>query len=199
MMQWIRVDCTIPLTNGVHSLPSGAPSLLHFRRSIPLAILFCASAIITARADEPSASLYDKSRARALHLNERSQFGPGASGVEYDARMIRAAEIARSRAHPKTTWYCWRYVKDALLASGVIASRPTTPWAKDAGEELCRRFGFRRLDINDPRRAPVGAVIVYGGQDAGHVELRTANGFVSDFVSSTPYPRPLVGVFVKPS
>jgi hypothetical protein len=45
----------------------------------------------------------------------------------------------------------------------------------------------------------VGAVIVYGGRDAGHVELRTPNGYVSDFVSPTPYPRPLVGIFVKQS
>jgi hypothetical protein len=40
-------------------------------------------------------------------------------------------------------------------------------------------------------------VIVYGGVDAGHVELRTASGFVSDFISPTPYPRPLIGIYVK--
>jgi hypothetical protein len=151
-----------------------------------------------ARAEERS-SLYEKSRARGLSSKERTQFGPASGGLRYDTRMIRAAEIARSRAHPKTTWYCWRYVKDALLAAGVITARPTTAWAKNAGEELCRRFGFRRLKISDPWRAPIGAVIVYGGADAGHVELRTRDGFVSDFTSATPYPRPLVGVFVKPS
>jgi hypothetical protein len=174
---------------------------LRFRRSSPqslsLVILVTASAVAAA-AEEP-ASLYEKSRARHLQSEERAQFGPRSGGVQYDARMIRAAEIAKHRAHPKTTWYCWRYVKDALLASGVIASRPTSAWAKNAGDELCRRFGFRRLAIRDPRLAPIGAVIVYGGPDAGHVELRTADGFVSDFTSTTPYPRPLVGVFVKPS
>ena len=46
---------------------------------------------------------------------------------------------------------------------------------------------------------PVGAVLVYGGADAGHVEIRTANGFVSDFVSPTPYPRPFLGAYVKPA
>jgi len=41
-------------------------------------------------------------------------------------------------------------------------------------------------------------VIVYGGADAGHVELRTSNGFASDFVSRSPYPRPVLGIYVKP-
>ena len=45
----------------------------------------------------------------------------------------------------------------------------------------------------------VGAVLVYGGKDAGHVEIRTPTGFVSDFASDKPYlKRPLIGVFVKP-
>jgi hypothetical protein len=41
-------------------------------------------------------------------------------------------------------------------------------------------------------------VLVYGAsQAAGHVEIRTQNGFVSDFVSKTPSRRPLIGVFAK--
>ena len=144
-------------------------------------------------------SLFDKGKARALSPSEQHFFGPKSRGVNYDPRMIRAAEIAKKRAHPKMTWLCWKYVKDALLASGVVTSRPTTPWAKNAGEELCRKYGFVELRIKDPRKAPVGAVVVYGGPDAGHVEIRTENGFVSDFISATPYPRPLVGVFVKPA
>jgi hypothetical protein len=150
----------------------------------------------TGRAED---SLLDKSKARTLTAEEQKAFGPQSGGRHYDPRMIRAAHIAQQRAQPKMTWYCWRYVKDALLASGVIDSRPTSAWAKQAGEELCRHFGFVKLPIRDPLKAPVGAVVVYGGQDAGHVEIRTEKGFVSDFQSKTPYPRPLVGVFVKPS
>ncbi len=67
------------------------------------------------------------------------------------------------------------------------------PWAKQAGDELCRRYGFTKLAVRNPMKAPVGAVLVYGGPDAGHVEIRTATGFVSDFVSPTPYPRPFLG------
>jgi len=81
----------------------------------------------------------------------------------------------------------------------VISKRPKTPWAKDAGSELCKKFGFIKLPVKNPYDAPVGAVVVYGGPDAGHVELRTKTGFASDFVSRTPYPRPLIGVFVKPA
>ena len=131
----------------------------------------------------------------------RELFGVGAATRRYDARMIRAAEIAAWRAGSATSprWHCWRSVKDALLEARVISSRPTSPWAKQAGEELCTKYGFTRIPVSNPILAPVGAVIVYGGRDAGHVELRTATGFVSDFISPTPYPRPLIGVYVKPS
>lgn len=167
---------------------------LRFRIPLTLFAVVCTSTL--ARADE---SLLDRTKARELTTREQAIFGPKSAGVSYDPRMIRAAEIAAQRAHPKTTWYCWRYVKDALLAAKVVSSRPTTAWAKHAGDELCRKFGFIKLNIRDPRKAPVGAVIVYGGEDAGHVELRTEKGFVSDFISRTPYPRPLVGVFMKRS
>jgi hypothetical protein len=131
----------------------------------------------------------------------RKWFGVHAEALRYDPHMIRAAELAARRAGraTKPRWHCWRSVKDALLEAGVIDTRPVTPWAKQAGDELCTRYGFTRIPVSDPLRAPVGAVIVYGGTDAGHVELRTSSGFVSDFISPTPYPRPLIGVYIKPS
>ena len=131
----------------------------------------------------------------------RKWFGTRAASYHYDPHMVRAAELAAQRAGKATQpkWHCWRSVKNALLDAGVVESRPETPWAKQAGDELCTRYGFTKIPVTDPMCAPVGAVIVYGGKDAGHVELRTARGFVSDFVSPTPYPRPLIGVYVKPS
>ncbi len=142
-------------------------------------------------------SLLDPARARPLTKEQATLFGPKARTLTYDARMIRAAEIAQKRAHPQMTWHCWKYVKDALLAAEVVNSRPQSRWAGQAGDELCRVFGFTKLRITDPYKAPVGAVVVYAGADGGHVEIRTADGFVSDFVSHTAYPRPLVGVYVK--
>jgi hypothetical protein len=153
-------------------------------------------ATLAARADD---SLYDSRTATTPEGAVQHFLGPKAGGIRYDARMIRAAQIAMSRAYPRPTWRCWHYVKDALVAARVIDSRPTSPWAKEAGEELCERYGFVKLAVRNPVKAPVGAVLVYGGADAGHVEIRTATGYVSDFVSATPYPRPFLGAYVKPS
>ena len=161
--------------------------------------LFAAAVLGMAGAASAEDSLFDRSTAQPLAKEQQSLFGPKSRGIAYDARMIRAAEIAQKRAHPQMTWHCWKYVKDALLAANVVTSRPTSAWAKDAGDELCHKYGFTKLRISNPYKAPVGAVVVYGGPDAGHVEIRTPDGFVSDFVSRTSYPRPLVGVYVKPS
>jgi hypothetical protein len=115
-----------------------------------------------------------------------------------DPKLMHAATLAEERAHAHSKERCWHYVKEALLASGVINSYPTTAYAKEAGDELVRNYGFRQLSIRDPYAAPVGAVLVYGAsRAAGHVEIRTKDGFVSDFRSKTPSPRPLIGVYAK--
>jgi hypothetical protein len=152
----------------------------------------------TAAAASAADSLLDKPNARGLTPGEQSMFGPQSRGLRYDPRMIQAVQIARQRAHRHMTWHCWAYVKDALVAANVIQSRPTSAWAREAGRELTRNYGFKRLPTRNPYAAPVGAVIVYGGHDAGHVELRTSSGFVSDFVSAEAYPRPVLGIYVKP-
>ena len=115
-----------------------------------------------------------------------------------DPRLMRAATIAEDRARAHSRSQCWHYVKEALLASGAIKSYPKTVYAKEAGRELVNDFGFRKLPVHDPFKAPVGAVLVYGAsRAAGHVEIRTRDGFVSDFKSRIPSPRPLVGVYAK--
>jgi hypothetical protein len=115
-----------------------------------------------------------------------------------DSRLMQAATIAQERAHAHSRSRCWHYVKDALLASGVIDSRPKTELARDAATELVSNYGFKRLSVNDPFSAPVGSVLVYGTtRSVGHVELRTRDGFVSDFRSKTPSRRPLLGVYAK--
>lgn len=115
-----------------------------------------------------------------------------------DGRLMQAATIAQERAHAHSRSRCWHYVKDALLASGVIDSRPKTELARDAASELVGNYGFKRLPVTDPFSAPVGSVLVYGtARSVGHVELRTRDGFVSDFRSKTPSRRPLLGVYAK--
>ena len=115
-----------------------------------------------------------------------------------DGRLMQAASIAEERAHAHSRSRCWHYVKEALLASGAIESRPKTELARDAAQELVSNYGFKRLPVTDPFSAPVGSVLVYGtSRSVGHVELRTRNGFVSDFRSPTPSHRPLLGVYAK--
>ena len=115
-----------------------------------------------------------------------------------DHKLMQAATIAQERAHAHSRSRCWHYVKEALLASGVINSRPKSELAKEAAEDLVSNYGFKKLSVKDPFAAPIGSVLVYGAnRAAGHVEIRTRDGFVSDFNSKTPSPRPLLGVYAK--
>jgi hypothetical protein len=123
-------------------------------------------------------------------------------GAKVDPRLspklMRAATIADERAYAHSKSRCWHYVKEALLASGIIDARPKTAMAKQAGDELVRDYGFKKLSIRDPFAAPLGSVLVYTARGAaGHVEIRTKDGFVSDFRSKTPSRRPLIGVYAK--
>ncbi|HEY0368816.1 MAG TPA: hypothetical protein VGC85_04410 [Chthoniobacterales bacterium] len=123
---------------------------------------------------------------------------PAKVDARFDKRLLRAATIAQERAHAHSRSRCWHYVKEALLAAGIVNSRPKSVYAKEAGDELVRSYGFKKLPIHDPYQAPVGAVLVYGARRAaGHVELRTKSGFVSDFRSRTPSKRRLIGVYAK--
>jgi hypothetical protein len=116
-----------------------------------------------------------------------------------DPKLSRAATIADERAHARSKSRCWRYVKQALVAAGVVDSYPKTALAKQAGDELVRDYGFKKLSIRDPYAAPVGAVLVYykGKRRPGHVEMRTKDGFVSDFKTKDACRYPLLGAYVK--
>ena len=56
--------------------------------------------------------------------------------AQIDPKMRRAATTAEERARAHSLSKCWRFVKEALVASGVVKSRPQTPLAKQAGQEL---------------------------------------------------------------
>lgn len=164
------------------------------RRLLPFAL---ASVLVKAA---PHAKAVTMAGLKLPNGKKRSSFhGPSNAALHYDQRLLHAAKIAHSKAHSRSTSYCWRYVKNALVSSGAVDSRPTTRYAKQAGTELCQHYGFRKLDIKDPYSAPVGAVLVYGGSHTGHVEIRTENGFVSDFYTTRAHTRPLIGIYVKPA
>ena len=114
-----------------------------------------------------------------------------------DPRLTRAATLAQERANAHSQAQCWHYVKHALFSAGVISSYPKTAYAAEAGDELIHSYGFRRLPIHDPYAAPLGAVLVYGDRIHGHVEIRTKDGFVSDYHSKYHCSYPLVAVYGK--
>lgn len=169
------------------------------KRLILFISLLVATLPWTSSAADVGSSLYEQESARYLGTKATVYFGPKAASFRYDKRMIHAAELAQQRAHASSKSSCWRYVKSALVDANVLSSRPTTALAKQAGDELLTKYGFKRIAVNNPYAAPVGSVLVYGGRGAGHVEIRTPFGFVSDFLSPTPSHRPLIGVYVKPS
>jgi hypothetical protein len=122
----------------------------------------------------------------------------GTADRHLDPKLTRAATIAQERAHAHSRSMCWHYVKEALLASGVIDTRPKSEYARDAAQDLVSNYGFKKLSVRDPFAAPIGSVLVYGtSRSVGHVEIRTKDGFVSDFRSPTPSHRPLIGVYAK--
>ena len=114
-----------------------------------------------------------------------------------DPRLRRAATIAQERANARSKARCWRYVKEALLASGVINSYPKTNYASQAGEELVRSYGFKRMPVRDQFAAPIGAVLVFGHGTTGHVVIRTKTGFASDYWTKNRCKYPLVAVYGK--
>jgi hypothetical protein len=114
-----------------------------------------------------------------------------------DPKLARAATLAQERSSAESKAHCWHYVKTALVAAGVINSYPKTAYAAEAGGELMRSYGFKRLPIRDPYAAPIGAVLVYGDRNHGHVEIRTKTGFVSDYHSKYRCFYPLIAVYGK--
>lgn len=114
-----------------------------------------------------------------------------------DPKLTRAATLAQERANAQSHGECWHYVKHALFSAGIITSYPKTAYAAEAGDELMRSYGFRRLPIHDPYAAPVGAVLVYRNGVRGHVEIRTKDGFVSDYHSKYRCGYPLIAVYAK--
>lgn len=116
-----------------------------------------------------------------------------------DPHLRMAATIAQERSNAHSKARCWRYVKEALLAAGAVNVYPKSAYAVQAGEELVRDYGFRRIAVRDPYNAPLGAVLVYshGSNGAGHVEIRTRDGFVSDYHSKNRCRYPLIAVLAK--
>jgi len=119
--------------------------------------------------------------------------------TRFDKTLLRAASFAQERSNAHSKARCWHYVKEALIASGAITSYPKSAYAFQAGDELVKSYGFKRLSVRDPYMAPQGAVLVYahGASGFGHVEIRTKSGFVSDYFSKNRCKYPLIAAYAK--
>jgi hypothetical protein len=182
----------------------------HFSFSLLLCSAFLAASGMKTQAAglQPSKSKFfykdasgKTTSARIIYRYRRVQIVHPLAHVDrrLDPKLMRAASIADERAHARSKARCWHYVKEALLASGAINSYPRTAYACQAGEELVRYYGFKKLSVRDPYDAPLGSVLVYshGSRGAGHVEIRTKNGFVSDYSSKNSCRYPLLAVYGK--
>ena len=112
--------------------------------------------------------------------------------------MAAAIAYAKKHAHRDSVHLCLKYVKHALLAGKAIRTYPGTIAAKDFGPEL-QKAGFKNLLLTKPgtnlSTAPVGAVIIYrpvemqeykGKTIYGHIEIKTDDGYVSDYFNPIP-------------
>ena len=150
------------------------PNLLHrthFVRRLISSLLvsgaFLSVSLITVQAAglQPSKSNFfykDKTgktaSARIIYRYRRVQIVHPLARIDsrLDPRLLRAASIADDRAHARSKARCWHYVKEALVAAGAVSSYPTTAYAVQAGQELVRSYGFKRLSVRDPYDAPLG-------------------------------------------
>lgn len=143
------------------------------------------------------------------------------TGAEVKDSIRYALRNKRSRS----TGYCYRYVKRALMGGDMIDRYPPGGHARDAVRDLKAQGMINMLDnpryrdkIKSPADVPKGAVIVYhnGTRESGDVQIKTDWGdkgnYVSDFASGSSFlnspkarryarmgkPYRMIGVMIKP-
>jgi len=180
-------------------------------------LIFIASAIQASCAHqpqrEPAATTHFKTLARETDEPKEkkgffSWFRPRSKVKERQptARDLAAIRYAMAHKYRKSKKVCYRKVKDALLAAGLVTKDLVGGSAKTAGAQLLQHH-YKKIAITNPYLAPVGAVLVYTGGKHGHIEIRTPSGFVSDYYSPNARTgasqvgigrgRQLIGVYIK--
>lgn len=126
---------------------------------------------------------------------------------------------------PRSTKYCYRFVKRALMGGDMIDRYPPGGHAREAVRDLKAQGMINLLDnpkyrdmIKSPADVPKGAVIVYHNntKESGDVQIKTDwgnnGGYLSDFYSGNSYlsspkarryaaqgkPYRMIGVMIKP-
>jgi LysM repeat protein len=144
----------------------------------------------TAAATKP---VVKENRSAATTHPEATVSKPAASD-----RVAAAIAYAVQHKEGESIGRCLRYVKRALVAAGYFSKYPGVEHAKDFGPTL-EHAGFKNLLVTAPgtniATAPHGSVIIYapvekqtysGGVISGHIEIKHAGGYVSDFNGRKP-------------
>jgi len=113
-------------------------------------------------------------------------------------KMEGAIDYALKHAHKKSISRCLKFVKHSLFANKLINPYDACDLAKDYGPYLIKN-GFENILETRPgtniANAPIGAIIVYHPVDklvyqgkpiAGHIEIKTKVGYVSDYICPGP-------------
>jgi hypothetical protein len=130
--------------------------------------------------------------------------------------------VQSGKLSSKSTGRCFMYVQIGLgkghMTSDAELRQIAGTNAKNAGAALTsKKYGFVNLldmpqfrnqiiEANGHVNIPMGAVLVYGGYGAGHIEQRTPSGYASDYLSPNSRTgdkvafggRVLTGVYIRP-
>lgn len=117
-------------------------------------------------------------QAKANKINSLFSSLNGSEDLKVKDQLNEAIKIALKKKRSRSTGYCYRYTKDALLAAGITKPRLEGRYAKQAGYELEKQGFVNLLDpiqiartrfksesmkdlLTNPYLAPKGAVLVY--------------------------------------
>ncbi|WP_413293044.1 hypothetical protein ACLSU7_16760 [Bdellovibrio sp. HCB185ZH] len=166
-----------------------------------------------------------KKRKYTMTSNEWKEF-PEIMNYSTSAAVQKTIKSGIRNAERDSEGQCYQYVKDAMLAGGLVKTRPNGVPAQGAVETL-KKHGFVNLlegkykgIIKSADDAPKGAIIVYANKRRTHygdIQIKTDwgtdGGYVSDFFTPNDFltgskrardqkaignPYKIIGVMIKP-
>ncbi|KZL19636.1 hypothetical protein PsAD2_01915 [Pseudovibrio axinellae] len=136
-----------------------------------------ASDIFVSKADFAT---YGLSEATKLSRDEANNI----AGSEEDSYIGYASAVVAARSGGRRSvrkrrgmTYCYRYVKKHLISEGLVDTYIPGGSAYMAIQSL-PKYGFKRLRVSSPDRAPVGSICVYDRDKRnrhGHIEVKKSD------------------------